>query len=374
MRKGDRGQQGAAMAAARVGKTDLSLALAVVRLACGVAHAFDEVPDIHGFQLYALWFELRSGHASQDFFAALERFARGRPIAVVVEIPGAGESRKFQFCGVERRRKFVRQTRCKRADSTHSIDARLAFTEERKVCLKCHERSGKPGGQDPEHQGDDDLGREEDVRWEERGGEWLVRARSGQLSGQSGAGPEADEERTAAYVFGIPVDSKRIAILVDGSGSMRADKLGDRTCAEAAAAELDIFVGQLPEDARFEVVVIGDEPERAFGRLTAANKKSRAKAVEFLEDFDFGGTSALYDVLIAAQQIPEVDTIVLISDGGGSSGSHQYAGHMLDGLKREHLRTGVRIHGICVGKDAPKVRFMKDLAAATGGIMVQPSG
>jgi len=210
--------------------------------------------------------------------------------------------------------------------------------------------------------------------WEERGGEWLVRARSGQLSGQSGAGPEADEERTAAYVFGIPVDSKRIAILVDGSGSMRADKLGDRTCAEAAAAELDIFVGQLPEDARFEVVVIGDEPERAFGRLTAANKKSRAKAVEFLEDFDFGGTSALYDVLIAAQQIPEVDTIVLISDGGGSSGSHQYAGHMLDGLKREHLRTGVRIHGICVGKDAPKVRFMKDLAAATGGIMVQPSG
>ena len=211
--------------------------------------------------------------------------------------------------------------------------------------------------------------------WEERGGEWLVRARAGQLDDSDrGAGTGADEERTAAFVFGIPVDSKRIAILVDGSGSMLADKLGDRTCAEAAAAELDLFLGQLPEDARFEVVVIGDEPVRAFGRLTAANSKSRAKAIAFLEEFDFGGTSALYDVLVAAQRISEVDTIVLISDGGGSSGSHQFAGHMLDGLKREFQRTGVRIHGICVGKDAPKVRFMKDLAAATGGIMTQPSG
>ncbi len=209
--------------------------------------------------------------------------------------------------------------------------------------------------------------------WEERGGEWLVRARSGQL-GEAGAGPGADEERTAAVMFGVPVDSARIAIVVDGSGSMRADKLGEQTCAEAATAELDYFLGQLPEDARFEVVVIADQPVRAFGRLQSANKRNREKAVDFLRGYDFGGTSALYDVLIAAQAIPEVDTIVLISDGGGSSGSHQYAGHMLDGLRREHRRSGVRIHGICVGKDGPKVRFMRDLAAATGGIMVQPDG
>lgn len=209
--------------------------------------------------------------------------------------------------------------------------------------------------------------------WDGAGAEWLARARAGEIQPAAG-GPASGEERTEAVVFGIPVDSKRLIILVDGSGSMLADKLGERTCAEAAAAELESFLGQLTEDARFELIVIGDEPHPAFGRLSPATRQARAKAVEFLRSFDFGGTSALYDVLVHAQRLPEADTIVLISDGGGSSGSHQFAGHMLEGLRREHRRSGVRIHGICVGKDAPKVRFMTDLAKMTGGIMAQPDG
>ncbi|RMH00994.1 MAG: VWA domain-containing protein [Planctomycetota bacterium] len=210
--------------------------------------------------------------------------------------------------------------------------------------------------------------------WEERGGEWLRDARAG-----AGLAPPAvldggGEEATAAVVFGLPVDSKRLAVLVDGSGSMVADHLGERTCAEAAIAELDAFLGQLPEGTRFELVVIADQPVPVFGRLKPLDRRSRATAVDFLRGYDFGGTSALYDVLVAAQHIEGVDTLVLISDGGGSSGSHQYAGHMLDGLKREFRRTGVRIHTVCVGRDGPKVRFMRDLAAATGGAAVQPGG
>ncbi len=212
--------------------------------------------------------------------------------------------------------------------------------------------------------------------WDDRGGEWLRAARAGELDPAPGANEEADEAEapSVAVMFGIPVDSRRLVVVVDGSGSMRMDKLGERSCAEAAAAELDFFLGQLADDARFEVVVIGDAPLPVFEKLVPASARNRAAAVEALREHDFGGTSALYDVLVHAQRLDEVDTLLLISDGGGSSGSHQYGGHMLEGLKREYERTGVRIHGICVGKDGAKVRFMRDLAAATGGIMVQPSG
>ncbi|TAH39681.1 MAG: VWA domain-containing protein [Planctomycetota bacterium] len=180
------------------------------------------------------------------------------------------------------------------------------------------------------------------------------------------------DQATVAQIFGLPVDSQRVAIVVDGSGSMRIGKLGEKTCAEAAAGELEKYLGQLPDGALFNVVVIADAPVPLYKKLTAAAKRSRGEAVAFLRGYDFGGTSALYDVLLSVQNEPDVDTIVLIGDGGGSSGSHQYAGHMLDGLRREYMRTGVRIHGICVGDDAPKIRFMEDLAAATGGRTKQP--
>lgn len=213
--------------------------------------------------------------------------------------------------------------------------------------------------------------------WRQEGENYLTSARNGGVAMKKPrtigewAQKESRDGDTVARFFGLPVDSRRVAIVVDGSGSMRLGKLGEKTCAEAAADELEKYLEQLPGEARFNVVVIADQPEPLFPKLNPASKKARADAVEFLRDYDFGGTSALYDVLIAVQNEPEVDTIVLIGDGGGSSGSHQYAGHMLAGLEREYRRTGVRIHGICVGRDAPKIKFMQDLAAATGGRCVE---
>lgn len=206
--------------------------------------------------------------------------------------------------------------------------------------------------------------------WNERGGAWLQSAEAGQPN--ASPPPRQDSSATVARMFGLPVDSKRVLVVVDGSGSMLIGKLGEKTCAEAAADELESFLAQLPEDARFNVAVIADEPVPLYRELAAASRKTRAEAVQFLRAYRFGGTSALYDALVWAQNQPGVDTLVLISDGGGSSGSHQYAGHMLDGLRRERERTGVRVHGVCVGSDPPKIRFMEELADMTGGRAVRP--
>ncbi len=212
--------------------------------------------------------------------------------------------------------------------------------------------------------------------WQREGDAWLKEMRSGglkslkKLDASAGLDQEAD---TVAQMFGIPIDSSRVAIVIDGSGSMN-DPLDHRSCAQAAADELEAFLAKFPKDGRIQLHIIVREGKRCFKKVVASSDKNCRQAVEFVRGFDYGAASSMYDVLIEAQEDEEIDTMLFISDGGGSWGSFAYAGHMLDGLRFAHQRSGVRIHAICVGKSKTKQRFMRDLAESTGGRMKQPSG
>ena len=211
--------------------------------------------------------------------------------------------------------------------------------------------------------------------WQRDGKSWLDEQKSGlkaprKLNASAG---HDQEEDTVATMFGIPIDSNKVAIVIDGSGSMN-DQLDTRTCAAAAADELETFLAKLPKDGRIQLHIIVRQGKRCFKSVVANTDKNCRKAVEFVRDFDYGAASSMYDVLIEAQQDEEIDTMLFISDGGGSWGSFAYAGHMLDGLAFAHQRSGVRIHAICVGKSKTKQRFMRDLAEATGGKMKVASG
>jgi VWA domain-containing protein len=209
--------------------------------------------------------------------------------------------------------------------------------------------------------------------WSLSGENWIKKVSAGELDQpETGAKNPRPDQQTGAKVFGIPVDSKRIAIVMDGSGSMN-DAFGSRTCAEAAADELETFLAQLPGDSQLQLYVIVREAKRCFKKSVKASTKNQAKIINFVRKFDYGQASAMYDVLVEAQFDPEIDTIVFISDGGGSWGSFAYPGHMLEGLKLAHQRSGVRIHTICVGKNGNKARFMQQLADITHGRMRQPS-
>jgi hypothetical protein len=180
------------------------------------------------------------------------------------------------------------------------------------------------------------------------------------------------EERTVASLFGIPVDSLRVAIVVDGSGSMN-DLLDDRPCSQAAAEEMESFLERLSEKAYFQVVVIARDQRACFKKSVLNSAKNRKAAVKYIRDFDYSTASAMHDVLVEAQRNDMVDTMLFISDGGGSWGSYAFAGHMEPVLKQEYERTGVRIHSIFVGSSNTKRRFMQNLADLTSGILVAPS-
>jgi hypothetical protein len=160
--------------------------------------------------------------------------------------------------------------------------------------------------------------------------------------------------------------------LIDGSGSMSMSKLGDLSCAEAAAKEVEGFLNGLPKGVMFQVVVVEAKPEFAFKKMMPANKSNSAKAIKFVNSRPFRSTSALYDALEEVQKDPMVDTIVVISDGGSSAGKHQYFGHILDAAERLFQRTGVRIHTVLVTDSTKHEKFMRNLAETTGGRMTVP--
>lgn len=217
------------------------------------------------------------------------------------------------------------------------------------------------------------IGRNPDIWqrwWDNEGEQWLKDGASTPRANQQRTEHEQD---TVASMFGVPVDSKRLVIALDGSGSMN-DSMGDTTCLQAARREITILLDRLPHDAMFDLVVVEKELISSFGKLVKNTDKNRKKALALLERRNFRSTSSLYDALRDIQREWGADTILLIGDGGSSSGTHQYPGHMLSGLKTEYSRSGVRIHTVCTTSNNTKLRFMRKLAAISGGTMVQPPG
>jgi len=209
-----------------------------------------------------------------------------------------------------------------------------------------------------------------DKWYAEAGAAWLSEVSANPA--EAAAKLERRERDTVARFFGLAVETSNVVVVVDGSGSMSMSKLGDLTCASAAAAEAGTFLQQLPKESLFQVIVVEEKPVLGFKKLMPASKSNRAKAVKFLNGRPYRGTSALIDALEAATADPLVDTIILVSDGGSSAGKHQYNGHMLDSARRLHQRTGVRIHSVLVTDSDKHEKFMKTLAESTGGRMIRP--
>ena len=138
-------------------------------------HALDDLSDeaveIDDLEGEAVGLELAARHVPQDVTAAIELLDRGLQVGVVLERVGATDPGEPQLRGVEGRRELVGEAGGEGTDRAQAIDPRLALLGLGEPDLQVVEGRGQPGGQDPEHQGNDDLSREEDVRREERGGE-----------------------------------------------------------------------------------------------------------------------------------------------------------------------------------------------------------
>lgn len=195
--------------------------------------------------------------------------------------------------------------------------------------------------------------------------------------------------------YGIRSPSKRVVFVVDASGSMNKSAKGVHATTgkprpgptrwEAAQDELVRAIKGLAHDARFNIVMYGDEPEtyRAPKELILATREAKAAAIEWVEAYEAEGTTALFPALRqglayrddfagdAAYGDPGVDTIFLLTDGTPTDSN----GDDLDELTIEaQLRRfdeenevhQVIVHAIGVGRGHNR-KLMQRIATTTGG-------
>jgi Mg-chelatase subunit ChlD len=185
-------------------------------------------------------------------------------------------------------------------------------------------------------------------------------------------------ERTragGAKFFGIKVESHRVIFIIDISGSMMEESLGEyggKTGVpriEIAKAELAKCIRGLDAAAFFNVIIFsGDSARMVEGSLLAANEKNRADAVEYVEKLGaFGGTN-LYGALRDGFADPDVDTIFVMSDGEPSQGDVVDPLMIRENVAAWNEHRGIVINTIAIGG---QFQILEWLAEDSGGMNVK---
>lgn len=179
------------------------------------------------------------------------------------------------------------------------------------------------------------------------------------------------EASRARQLAGFPVHSERVAFLFDFSGSMWTEDAEGRTPKQVVEVELRRALEALPADTRFNLIPFTNAPLPWKPRLVPASKRNVRAALEFFEDCNARGRGNFYDAALLALADPEVDTLVVLTDGEPTGGTHSHLDLVAPLFLHENRLRGVAIDALLV--DAPPgVRWRwEELARATGGTAVE---
>jgi hypothetical protein len=160
---------------------------------------------------------------------------------------------------------------------------------------------------------------------------------------ESAAGrSEEDTEGTSASLAGLPILSDRVAVLIDMSGSMWQTRGDGRTLKQLVERELELFLGKLPEGARFNIVPYGTTRSPVSGvppevdivpfddELVAATPRNLAAGLEWFVGNRTNGRGPVWEAIEVALADEGVDTLVILTDGAPSGGVHWNLGLIVD--------------------------------------------
>ncbi|MEM9380163.1 MAG: hypothetical protein AAGB93_09480 [Planctomycetota bacterium] len=153
----------------------------------------------------------------------------------------------------------------------------------------------------------------------------------------------AEEGGGSTTFFGLRIVSDRVAFLVDMSGSMWSERDGRRR-KDSVEVELETALRGLPETARFNVVPYASQPAPWKGELVPASKKNVERAIQAFRGSGLRGKGNLWDALVPVLRDPEIDTVVLLTDGAPTGGTRWNVDLMRTLLLDENRFRGVTIH------------------------------
>lgn len=192
--------------------------------------------------------------------------------------------------------------------------------------------------------------------------------------------PAEGEGLAHPRIFGQEVASKRVVFVIDTSSSMEkidpsaggeeGSSAGTGpTRLQRAQKELVAAVQELRPEVRFNIIAYSSNvhpwvPEK----LAPAKPSAKRKALEFIGSLRPDGTTSTGDALLMAMLMPDVDTVILLSDGSPTipgSGDLEEIPPILERIFDVNRFRKVTIHTL--GFTGAKVSFMKAIAHGTGG-------
>lgn len=205
------------------------------------------------------------------------------------------------------------------------------------------------------------LVRERWIRWAEGlGADWK--------RGSAPAKGKAMEGGAGSTTFyGLRLVSDRLVFLVDMSGSMWIEK-GGVTRKAQAEVELAKALGGLTESTRFNLVPYANAPGPWEDGLVPATTRNVESAIDWFQRNTLRGQGDVWTPLMQALQDPEIDTVVILSDGAPSGGQRWNIELMRPLLQSENRFRGVVIHAVMF--DAGKFRRQRwaEMVEDWGGV------
>ncbi len=164
--------------------------------------------------------------------------------------------------------------------------------------------------------------------------------------------PSTEDGPMTTSLYGLNIRGDRVAFLVDMSGSMWVDHKGAPR-KEAVDVELARTLRALPPTARFNVVPYSKLPAPWRGELVDATPKNVEKAVKAFRGCGLKGVGDLWSALESVLVDPEVDTVVILTDGAPSGGDRwniEFMGRLIaDENRLRHIDVQMVLFGSSQG-------------------------
>jgi Mg-chelatase subunit ChlD len=175
----------------------------------------------------------------------------------------------------------------------------------------------------------------------------------------------------------LEVRSRHVAFVLDASGSMArpgpdGTSRWERAVASLGEALADLEASETP--SRVNVHAFQDEVASAFPAARRLTPAARRTLLRFVGDRVPAGRTALYDGIATALADPQVDTVVVLSDGAPSAGSFFTKTDLLGEVAARNRWRRARVDVVDVGGGRVGRRWhdvLRRLAEAHGGAYVR---
>lgn len=136
-------------------------------------------------------------------------------------------------------------------------------------------------------------------------------------------GPKKAQAKPAegtTVFMGLPVLTERVAILVDFSGSLWEKKSDGKTRKDLVDVELEKTLAKLTPQTKFNLIPYTNDPLPWEKALVPASKENVTRALAFFRKCNATGKGNVWDAIELALKDPEVDTVLVLTDGAPTGG------------------------------------------------------